>query len=99
MSEKILGITVSAETAIAHYQAKIAALETELAEARKDSERLGWMEEDMRKCDEGVAIYFADGKFSFPYLVSMAGGFGGGVGEKSFSDLRAAIDAARGGWK
>lgn len=64
-----------------------------LREAERDAERLNWIEADMQE-NEPVSIEFRDGKFRFPYLVSGAGGLGGGVGEANFDSLREAIDVA-----
>lgn len=62
---------------------------------REDEKRLDWMQSDMTNGDDGVGIYWSDGGFVFPYLVSNAGGSGGGVGVAFFETLREAIDSAR----
>ena len=67
--------------------------EAELAEERA---RLDWLEQDMAKLDDGTAVFYEDGLYRFPYLMRGEGGYGGGVGERAFCGLRAAIDAARG---
>lgn len=59
-----------------------------------DAEMLDWLEADMRKGADAVCIEFFDRKFCYPYMVSPAGGFGGGVGEARFDTLREAIRAA-----
>ncbi|HYN54354.1 MAG TPA: hypothetical protein VES38_06590 [Methylotenera sp.] len=65
-----------------------------LSTDKVDAERLNWLEKDMQKEGESVAIEYRDGKFRLPYLVSNAGGFGGGVGEYFADNLREAIDQA-----
>jgi hypothetical protein len=58
-----------------------------------DSAIVDWLELDMKKL-EPVGIEFSNGQFRFPYLVSSAGGFGGGVGEFCSPSLRATVRAA-----
>jgi hypothetical protein len=59
----------------------------------RDTARLDWLEKAYQGEHEH-APYFNDGLWRFPYLVSGAGGYGGGVGEATFNTLREAIDAA-----
>ena len=60
----------------------------------KDSERLDWLER--AELTDDPCCPLNDGKqWTFPYLVSGSGGFGGGVGEARFNSLRECIDAAR----
>ena len=62
--------------------------------AEKDSARLSWHAKDIAKGDDGIGIYYEGGRYRLPYMVSNAGGFGGGVGEANFVTLTEAIDAA-----
>jgi hypothetical protein len=64
------------------------------AEPSEDTKRLDWLQRDML-FSEPTGIEWSDGAFTFPYLVSNAGGCGGGVGHARFKSLREAIDAAR----
>lgn len=63
-------------------------------EVERDTQRLDWLQRDML-FSEPTGIAWEDGAFCFPYLVSGAGGSGGGVGMARFRSLREAIDAAR----
>jgi hypothetical protein len=61
----------------------------------RDAGRLDFIERDMKSGDEAVGIEWDGQAFTFPYLVSNAGGFGGGVGQARQPNLRAAIDASQ----
>lgn len=62
--------------------------DAEIEALRKDVARLNWLEQDMKAGSDGTSIYYCLGRFCYPYLGSS------GVGEKSESTLRKAIDAA-----
>lgn len=70
------------------WQAAYASRDAEVEALRKYVARLNWLEQDMKAGSDGTSIYYCLGKFCYPYLSSS------GVGEKSESTLREAIDAA-----
>lgn len=73
-------------------QEEVLKLLAEVERLRADAERLEWIEANP---EHPQMPYFADGHWYVPYLLSGAGGLGGGVGARPFATLRAAIDDAR----
>jgi len=71
---------------------ELAAAKAELAACREDAENFRWLQENPEHKHVPV---FDEGKWGFPYLVSNAFGFGGGVGFCHFESLSEAIKAAR----
>jgi len=64
---------------------------TEAERLEADAERYRWLRDNPT---HESTPYFDDGKWLVPYLVSGAGGSGGGVGVKTFDTLDSAIDEA-----